>query len=291
MTSLRVMLRYLTFPIFLVGANAWLIALVGSGAPMWQPLSVLGGAILLMLAIERLIPWQAAWNHSQQDGLRDLLHGAVNTASYHLGILLLPLFAQLSLAPGVWPTEWPFWLQVIFSLLVLDIGISAAHHASHKWNWLWRFHAVHHSIRRLYGFNGLMKHPVHQSIETVCGITPLVLLGIPDAVALAVSFCVAIQLLLQHSNADYRTGPLKYVFANAEVHRFHHVNRPGEGDVNFGLFTTLWDHMAGTFKFAPNQAPRESKHVGLADRADYPVDYLAQILEPFKPVPDRRPES
>ena len=136
MAALRTLLRYLTFPLFLLGANAWLILLVESGAPLWQPLLVLCGAILLMLAIERIIPWQPAWNRAHQDGLRDLLHGAVNTGSYHLGILLLPLFAQLTLTPEAWPAHWPFWLQVVFSLLVLDIGVSAAHHASHKWNWL-----------------------------------------------------------------------------------------------------------------------------------------------------------
>lgn len=282
MTFLRALLRYVTFPLFLLGANAWLIALVGAEAPLWQPLVVLIVAILLMLAIERIIPWQPSWNRSQGDGLRDLLHGAVNTASYHLGILLLPLFAGLALSPGLWPMHWPFWLQVTGALLILDIGISAAHHASHKWNWLWRFHAVHHSIQRLYGFNGLMKHPVHQSIETLCGITPLLLVGIPQPVAVAVSFCVAIQLLLQHSNADYRTGPLKYIFANAEAHRFHHVNRPGEGDVNFGLFTTLWDHLVGTFRYDDGKAPRSSDQVGLSDRSDYPVGYAAQLIEPFR---------
>ncbi|MDM4771240.1 sterol desaturase family protein [Solimonas sp. SE-A11] len=196
MNLLRTLLRCLSFPLFLLGANAALITLVGAGAPLWQPLAVLLGAILLMLGIEHLIPWQPDWNRSHGDGLRDLLHAGINTASYHLGILLLPLFAGLALSPGLWPLQWPFWLQVVAALLVLDVGISAAHHASHKWNLLWRFHALHHSIRRLYGFNGLMKHPVHQSVETLCGIAPLLLLGIPQPVAVAVSFCVAIQLLL-----------------------------------------------------------------------------------------------
>lgn len=42
-------------------------------------------------------------------------------------------------------------------------------------------------------------------------------LGIPSPVAAAVVFVVALQLLIQHSNADYRTGPFKYLLANAEV--------------------------------------------------------------------------
>ena len=101
----------------------------------------------------------------------------------------------------------------------------------HRAAWIWRFHSIHHGVRRLYGFNGLMKHPVHQLIETGSGMLPLLLLGIPQSVASAVAACVAIQLLLQHSNADYRSGPLKFVFANAEVHRFHHRAGTVNGEI------------------------------------------------------------
>ena len=132
----------------------------------------------------------------------------------------------------------------------------------------------------MYGFNGFMKHPVHQLIETIGGVTPLLLLGIPTSVAAAVVFSVAIQLLLQHSNVDYRTGPLKYVFVSAEVHRFHHRKEAGAGDVNFGLFTMFWDHLLGTFYYAPEPIPQDA--LGITNRPDYPKEYIQQILEPFK---------
>lgn len=279
---MRTALRYVTFPAFLLGANSLLIALVGRGAPLWQPFAVLLGAITLMFTIERIIPYQPDWNRSHGDSLRDVLHGVLNTALNHLSILLLPWFAVLALFQGVWPQDWPFWLQVVFAIMVLDFGISMAHHASHRWPWLWRFHAVHHSAKRLYGFNGLMKHPVHQTIETLSGITPLLLLGIPPAVASAVAFCVAVQLLLQHSNADYRSGPLKLLFANAEVHRFHHASDPVVGDRNFGLFTTLWDHLAGTFHYEHGGAPTSSHELGIAGDNHYPRRYLDQLMRPFR---------
>jgi sterol desaturase/sphingolipid hydroxylase (fatty acid hydroxylase superfamily) len=239
-------------------------------------------AIALMFAIERLIPYQSAWNHSHGDATRDFAHFAVNSILSHAGVLLLPLLASLTSFEGRWPRDWPFWLQVAVAAIVLDAGVSATHHASHKWSLLWRFHAVHHSVKRMYGLNGLMKHPVHQGIETIGGSLPLLLMGMPTSVASALALCVAVQLLLQHSNADYRTGPLKYVFANAQVHRFHHTNRPGEGDVNFGLFTTLWDLLAGTFHYRQDHAPRQSTELGIGGRNDYPVAYFRQLVEPFR---------
>jgi sterol desaturase/sphingolipid hydroxylase (fatty acid hydroxylase superfamily) len=279
--------RYGTFPVMVLGFNGALITLAGAGAPLWQPVLVLLGAIALMFVAERVTPYVVEWNSARGDQGRDIVHFVVNTTSNHLGILLLPLLAAATPASKVWPSTWPFCTQVALAIILLDLGISAMHHASHKWILLWRFHAVHHSVKRLYGFNGLMKHPVHQSLEAISGFTPLVLLGVPVQVATAVAFCVAIQLLLQHSNADYRTGPLKYVFANAEVHRFHHHRSGAAGDVNFGLFTTLWDHLMGTFLYRPGMAPMRSEQLGIEGNDGYPQDYLAQLLQPFRRGPPR----
>lgn len=47
------------------------------------------------------------------------------------------------------------------------------------------------------------------------GVTPLLLAGIPVPVAAALSLtvAVAVQLLLQHSNVDYRVGPFGHTLA------------------------------------------------------------------------------
>src|SRR5581483_3837634 len=198
---MKIFFRYGTFPLLLFGANAAIVALLGAGAPYWQPFAVLGSAVGFMFTAEWVIPYVSDWNADHEDAWTNALHAVANTVLSHAGVFALPWLAAAAPFKALWPSAWPFWLQVVVSILVLDLGISAAHHASHRWNWLWRFHAVHHSARRLYGLNGLMKHPVHQMIETLSGVGPLWLLGIPQPVAAALAFCVAIQLLLQHANA------------------------------------------------------------------------------------------
>lgn len=249
-------------------------------APHWQPLAVLVGAIAIMLWAERILPYEASWNHNHDDATRDVCHAILNTILNYAGLAVLPLFAAFGVFSEYWPSESAFWIQVVFAVVVLDAGISLSHYASHRVTTLWRFHAVHHSVQRMYGFNGLMKHPLHQLVETVSGITPLLLLGIPTSVAMALVFVVAIQLLLQHSNVDYRTGPFKYLFAVAEVHRFHHRKGSGLGDVNFGLFTTLWDHLLGTFYYAEVRVA--ANDLGITDQPDYPQTYFSQLTEPFR---------
>ena len=277
---MQTLLRYGTFPLFFIGFNGvglWLLMQQGPDAARY---AVLVLAVVTMLAIERVIPWQRAWNRDPGDAQADVLHALLNSALTYGGIAALPLLTMFLPWPSLWPQQWPFVVQVIVAVLVLDLGISAAHHLSHFSGLLWRFHAVHHAAERMYGFNGWMKHPVHQLIETFAGMTPLLLLGVTQPAAAAVAFCVAIQLLLQHANADYRIGPLKYVFATAEAHRFHHLRGP-DGDVNFGLFTTLWDHMAGSFRYQRDAAPRAADAVGLTPPMP-PRGYLAQLAAPFR---------
>jgi sterol desaturase/sphingolipid hydroxylase (fatty acid hydroxylase superfamily) len=172
--------------------------------------------------------------------------------------------------------------QVLVAIAIADLGITVVHLASHKIAILWRFHAVHHSITRFYGLNGLMKHPLHQTVEMAAGVAPLILIGLPVNVASVLALAVAIQLLLQHSNADYRIGPAKYVLALNEGHRFHHLKWAGIGDVNFGLFTLIWDHLMRTYSYDPTRQ-FDSTQLGMAAKPDYPTGYVAQLIYPFTP--------
>ena len=112
------------------------------------------------------------------------------------------------------------------------------------------------------------------------GVAPLILIGLPVDVASALGLAVAIQLLLQHSNADYRVGPAKYVLALNEGHRFHHLKWAGIGDVNFGLFTLVWDHLMRTYSYDPTRR-FDSTQLGMAAHPDYPTAYARQLIYPF----------
>ena len=287
MTLFRVLYAPTYFLFFVAGA-AMLVA--WGVSPFWL-IGLLMVAVLASLIAERVAPFETKWNHSHGDRKRALAHALVNEASILILVLLLPIFGGLVPWPSVWPTSLPFWAQILLAILLLDAGISLAHFASHRVPLLWRFHAVHHSVRRIYGFNGLLKHPVHQLIEISVGTLPWLLMGIPQDIAIIGSFAVAIQLQLQHSNVDMRIGPLAYLWAVAPVHRHHHLASATEGDFNFGLFFTIWDVLLGTAQFKSSDHIRAGQ-VGIVGRSDYPKAYLAQLAEPFrKAVPQAIPSS
>jgi len=273
-------IKILYAPFILLGVCGSAVWLISNGAPHWTLALLFAFALWLSFTLERLAPYTDDWNKPHDDRARDIGHFVVNEGANVASVLSLPAIAALLPWTGIWPHDWPLWAQTLLAIGVADFGITLAHYFSHKWRILWRFHAVHHSVKRMYGFNGLMKHPLHQAIEMIAGTTPLVLAGISQDVAFLLAFAIAIQLLLQHSNVDIRVGPFKYLLALAPVHRFHHLKDADEGDVNFGLFTTVWDRMLGTAYY--DRKKRFSSHdLGIGAQPDYPTGYLRQLIQPF----------
>ncbi|MGP1353531.1 MAG: sterol desaturase family protein [Parasphingopyxis sp.] len=284
MDTIQPVVRYAYAPLFFIFFIGLALSLVGEGYSKIWLVALLFPAIGLSFLAERIAPFEKVWNTSKGDVWRDTIHAIVNELSNIVAIAAIPVLAALTYGFDVWPTEWPLWAQLAMAILIADFGITMAHYASHKIEALWCLHAVHHSVERMYGFNGLMKHPLHQAIELTVGTTPLLLIGMPLEIGALLGFAAAIHLLLQHSNVDMRVGPLIYLWAVAPGHRHHHLARKVEGDVNFGLFTMIWDHMLGTFvKDRPQ--PREGD-LGVAGRPDFPVGYMAQLIDPFRKRPD-----
>lgn len=160
-------------------------------------------AIASVSLVERLVPYEPAWNQSRRDVARDLAHALVNEGIAFGAASLTPMIVC---GHGAWPLALPRAAQLALAIVIADLGVTLTHVASHRVALLWRLHAVHHSVGRMYGLNGLVKHPLHLVIELVVGTAPLALLGMPPDVAGVLGYAVALQLLLQHSNIDLRSA-------------------------------------------------------------------------------------
>lgn len=279
--TIELLIRTLYLPLFLLIGNGVAVYWISEGyAKPWLIAWVLLFVGFSFLA-EKLTPYDTAFNTPVGDQKRDTLHAIINESLTIAGLFMLPFIDGPLTVMSIWPNDWPLALELLLAILIADVGISLAHYASHRWRLLWRLHAVHHSVKRMYGFNGLMKHPLHQLIETTAGVAPLLLIGAPAEVMTLLATAVALQLLLQHSNVAYYAGPLKFVLAINAVHRFHHLNTAEEGDVNFGLFTTFTDHLLGTWYYDDARVIG-SNDLGIASEPDYPISYMLQLLEPLR---------
>lgn len=272
-------LKILYFPLMFGVFIGLEIVIAQNGLGLHYTLLLMALALFVSFAIERIIPHKPSWNHSKGDLRRDILHFLVNETMNYSAMFLLPLLSVFAVFPELWPSHWHFTFQLLFAIVILDIGSTLFHYLCHKNAFFWRFHAIHHAPDRLYGLNGIMKHPAFQAIDGFFALGPLIIIGIPQDVAFALVFSIFIQLLIQHTNADIKTGPLKALFATAELHRFHHL-KGREGDVNFALFFSVWDRILGTAYFKQRE-PLGDHEIGIGN-THYPVDYWSQIKKPFE---------
>jgi sterol desaturase/sphingolipid hydroxylase (fatty acid hydroxylase superfamily) len=276
------LVRYFYAPFMmlgLIGAAYWVVA---NGYSYFWLAPLLAVAYAASFAAEKIAPFFEEWNdhHAHGDTQTNVLHLIAYELSIINGVLLIPLIVWLFPFQGIWPTEWPLWGQALLAFIAADIGFMMMHYLSHRIPLLWRLHSVHHGVGRLYGFNGVIRHPLHQSIDMVVANMPLVIMGMPVDVAVLLGFMISVTLIVQHSNVDARLGFLDGHLSIGRVHHLHHVNWGTDGDCNFGLFLTVWDRMLGTFHAKPPR-PITAADMGVDELPNFPKSFWEQMILPF----------
>lgn len=237
---------------------------------------ILGAAAILVM--ELAAPYRRQWMPDREVVLQDAVYLIVVQVAVPSALTLgIAGLAAEALGGGVelWPTHWPVAAQAALMLASADFLRYWLHRACHGWPVLWRLHAVHHSPGELYFLNVGRFHPLEKSIQFLLDAAPFILLGVTQEVVAAYFVFYAVNGFFQHSNADVRLGPLNWIIAGPELHRWHHSRIVEESNHNFGNNLILWDGIFGT-RFLPM---RQVGELGLLNRA-YPAGFLAQTLAP-----------
>ena len=181
--------------------------------------------------------------------------------------------------PRLSSLDLPLWATVPAALVVLDLGNYVAHSLLHRYDALWEFHKVHHSIETLDWLATFRSHLVEQTLRRLVAPLLLVLAGFPpDAVALAGGVFLA-WAVVNHSNLDLKLGFVELLVVTPRLHRLHHV--PETDGRNFGTVFTVWDRLRGTLLV--RETPPDVEF-GFAGQGSYPQGWLHQLLEPFKAI-------
>lgn len=236
---------------------------------------------LLALLLERWFPFEKTWLHGSDWNL---------DFAYYIINYLIKISAQFALIwlaiwipfPQWFPTSVPFWLQVLLALIIIDFFLFLVHWQSHRYEWLWKLHAIHHSSERLYFLNGEKRHALHQILEGSPGIILCLAIGTPQPVVVAALAVLAINMMMQHTNLDYKAGFLKKFFCVAELHRWHHRADYKDAQVNYGAWLTVWDYLFRTAYNNPLMNKTEHiGEIGIKEAPGFPRTYFKQMLYPF----------
>ncbi len=277
---LKKIFQYSMYPIIMLSAATLLIYGMQNGYNYYAvSLSTISIFALLILLLERQLPYEKQWINNWDWNL-DFIYYLINYAIKLIAQLQFLWLTTIFDFPEIFPTQLPFWLQVIISLTLMDFFLFYVHKISHKYLFLWDLHAIHHSSERLYFLNGEKRHALHQILEGAPGIILCLFIGTPHTVLITALSLLAINMFMQHTNLDYKAGILKKFFCVAELHRWHHRADYHDAQVNFGAWLTVWDHLFGTAYDNPKMA-NELGAIGIKEEPNFPKNYVSQFLYPF----------
>jgi sterol desaturase/sphingolipid hydroxylase (fatty acid hydroxylase superfamily) len=178
--------------------------------------------------------------------------------------------------------SWPMWSQLLVFFIVLDFVQWVTHVALHRFEWMWRFHQVHHSVEEM----GFAAHLRYHWMENIL-YKPLKTLGVmliggfePEQAYIVHFIAISIGHL-NHSNLHITWGPLKYIFNNPVMHLWHHVYDLPKGfkhGINYGISLSLWDYIFGTASI-----PKDDAHIklGYPGVEHMPQSFVGQLFYGF----------
>lgn len=170
----------------------------------------------------------------------------------------------------------PIYLQFCEAIVIADFGYYIAHRLLHTVPWLWKFHAVHHSIEQMDWLATVRVHPFDQIFTRTWQMIPLYLLGFTEKTLGIYAMYSAIIAFLIHSNTRLKFGFLKWIVATPEFHHWHHSKFPKIGNKNFAAQFPLLDWLLGSLYMPKKRMPQK---YGIPEQI--PTGYFKQIMYPF----------
>ena len=174
-------------------------------------------------------------------------------------------------------------VQLLLFFVVLDFVQWFTHTLLHRYDLLWKFHKVHHSVKEMGFAAHLRYHWMENILYKPLKVLALMLLGgFQPEQAYVVHFLAIAIGHLNHANLKLDYGPLKYILNNPIMHLYHHAYSLPESfknGANFAISLSLWD-----FIFKTNYVPKPDKNLrlGYSDDAKMPKSFWGQLRYGFR---------
>jgi sterol desaturase/sphingolipid hydroxylase (fatty acid hydroxylase superfamily) len=246
---------------------------------------------LLVWGLEIVFPWRKNQSIFRKDFWLDAFHMFFNFVVFSIVIsgfykLLNVAFDDLGISAKSLAlidfSKWSMWLQLLVFFVVLDFVQWLTHILLHRFQFLWNFHKVHHSVKEM-GFAAhfryhWMENVLYKPLKTF-GV--MILGGFEPEQAYIVHFLAITIGHLNHANIKITWGPLKYIFNNPVMHLYHHAYQipKGKKGINFAISLSIWDYLFGT-----NYVPEDSGtiEIGFPGDENFPKDFIHQSTYGFK---------
>lgn len=218
----------------------------------WQEwiLPLVGGPFLLLFLAE--------WFYQSKRGKGDnfTLRRAVTNFSLGGSYLGFELIVQALVVIPIclWLYQYRLftievtWLTFIPIFIAVEFCYYWFHRASHRVNWFWSAHVLHHSDDRMNLSTAMRQSLLYSVTGWWVFFLPLMLLGVHPV---WVFFFYALDLIYQFFIHTETVGKfpkwVEYIFDTPSNHRAHHGTNGEYIDKNYGGVIIIFDRMFGTY--------------------------------------------
>jgi len=253
-------------------------------------LSVFLGLFVLFGVLEYLFPRRKRVQSQLKRWSTNWLLLVTYSILLRLMALLTPVIIATGAAQNAAINGWglfnlvdlPVWLEMLLAVVILDWAIWFQHLVTHKINFLWRFHRVHHSDRDLDVSSGFRFHPVEIALSMLYKVALVYLLGASVVAVIIFEVILNGAAMFNHANINLPKPVdrlLRKVIVTPDMHRIHHSDKRVEHDSNYGFSVSIWDHLFRTFTAEPENG-HDGMTVGLRWQGEEPANLLWALKLP-----------
>lgn len=177
-------------------------------------------------------------------------------------------------------------LEIVVSVVVLDLFDYGWHRANHRVRFLWRFHKGHHADTAMDVSTSLRFHPGELLLSF--GMKALWLIAWGPSVVAWFVFEVMVSLCAQfhHSNLDFPDRVdrlLSAIIVTPRFHAAHHAVDQHFGNANFSTILSLWDHLFRSYSrpASGGKTTAAPDALGLPEQRETAFSWRAWVSEPF----------
>ncbi|MGU3812807.1 sterol desaturase family protein [Vibrio diabolicus] len=257
--------------------------------PTWLRLGVFISVLLLCALWENYLRRKPVTVNRSYRWFNNLTLVALNSA---IIAVVMPV-AAFQAASIVYENHWgllnllslPIWLNILFSVVLLDLVIYLQHLVFHKVKPLWKIHRVHHADLDIDVTTGIRFHPLEIIISMGVKITAIFMLGVSPIAIVVFEIVLNASAMFNHSNAKLNLSidaKLRKIFVTPDVHRVHHSIIINETHSNFGFFLSIWDRAFGTYRSQPKLG-HDGVIIGVPEIRDQQEQRLDKLItQPFR---------
>ena len=248
----------------------------------WLILSLVASAALFTF-LEKIFPKYREQAILRPEWKLDLLYFCVNHLLVALFLLIGNYFVVTVFGWAVsdrlqsFLQSLPVVVQVLILIVCADFVLYWSHRTFHEVPWLWKIHAVHHSVEHMDWLAGSRNHFVQAIVDRSLAMVPLYLLGADKAALDIYVAFAALQAVFVHANIGMSFGVLKYIIATPQYHHWHHSTDQPAIDTNYAVHLPLFDRLFGTYHMPVEHWPKE-----YGTKTRLPRSFFAQLIYPFK---------